>query len=93
MEIPITIATVVAVRSGLPDTHSPRPDGVQTFVFFGVPTSADYDMVNECFSDMAIDRGVDIAFVDEELDTGSYGNECFIEYPNGSISMLWEQRL
>lgn len=93
MEIPITIATVVAVRSGLPDTHSPRPDGLETFVFFGVPTTADYDMVNECMSDMAVDRGVDIAFVDEELDTGYYGSDARIDYPEGSISMLWEQRL
>jgi len=92
MDIPVTIATVIAVRNGIAG-GSPRPDGVQTFIFFGVPTSHDYGGVNECFSDMAIYREVDIDEVDKAVDTGYYGTNAYIEYDGGSISMLWEVRL
>ena len=92
MEIPLTICTVVTIQYS--DGAVPAYiDDQEVFIFFGVPTSADYQMVDQYIEETAEQYGADDAAVAAELNSPTYGNNKFIELPEGNLTTNWEQRL
>lgn len=92
MDIPVTICNVIIIQysDGLVPGYI---DGIETFLFFGEPTKADYDMVDEYVTERAEYYGADEAETAAELESPTYGNNKFIELPEGHITTNWEQRL
>ncbi len=92
MEIPITIATVIALTHSDGKTYI---DATETFVFFGTPMGSDVSSVYECAIDMAEARTDDIDAGDmwAIFDTDSIYNLKELDFTEGQVSVRWEQRL
>lgn len=93
MEIPLTICTATTIQYS--DGAVPAyVDEQEVFIFFGVPTAADYEMVDQYIYETAEHHGAADGDVMAELNSGdSYGMNKFIELPEGNLTTNWEQRL
>lgn len=92
MDIPLTVCTVITIQYS--DGAVPAyVDAQEVFIFFGVPTTADYNMVDEYIAERADYYGADEAAVAAELEAISFGNNKFIPLPEGNMTSHWEQRL
>ena len=92
MEIPLTIATVIALTHSGGKTYI---DETQTFVFFGTPMGSDVSSVYECAIEMTQARTDDLDEGDMWtcFDTDSIYNLKELDFTEGQVSVRWEQRL
>jgi len=93
MEIPITIATIIALEWS--ERIPAFIDAQETFVFFGIPTGAEKGAVYDCAVEMVLARtdDLDAEAMWEIIDKSSAYNRTEFEFTEGLISIHWEQRL
>ncbi len=93
LEIPITIASVIAVTYG--ERVPAYVDGIEHFIFVGEPSATERDDVLQCAYEMVVDCTDQLE--DEEiydaLHTATLGDNKCVEFKDGSVSVHWETRL
>ena len=92
MEIPVTIATVIALENSLGKSYV---DATQTFIFFGIATAADVESVYDCVAEMVLARTneVDEATMYNYFEEDTFYNLKEVVFTEGQVSVRWEQRL
>lgn len=93
MDIPVTIVNVIAVTYA--DRIPAYVDQVETFLFFGIVTAANHEEVTACAYELVQEctDQLDDEHIFDALHTEEYGMNRCVEFPDGNVSIHWEQRL
>jgi len=93
LEIPITIATVIAVTYG--ERVPAYVDAIENFVFIGEGTQAEEEDVLQCAYEMVIEctDQLEQEEIYEALYNNTTGKNKCVEFKDGNVSVHWETRL
>jgi len=93
LEIPITIAHVIAITYG--ERVPAYVDAVETFVFIGEATPTDKEDVLQCAYETVMDctDQLEDEEIYEVLYSDTYGDNKCVEFKEGNVSIHWETRL